>query len=332
MRQILKKLSFQRSPRPYYFPVWGRGVPIYDWNTILLNYAEIPRDGVLPFDQSKTIIMVESGGLAVTTAPRQDVCLERQSVVDPDIVFQLDYPLKVKVTGYSGRTKDWTREWYYGTPEGQKQRTITMNIQNAREAMMWKEKNGRDFDIMGIIHAYDRKSLIFATSELVSLGYDVFGLGAKHFIHPTREGWVELENHMVVRDIIGKHAWLHALGITDPKYLVHIKGLIDSFDSASSLFSANKGVYITPDNKRISIAVRMKTDKGFSASLIHMNPEVVKMVQTNDSLVDDPEILAEVRSQVKVMQDAKTGTDKTFILKTINHENLIRYWRRIVWN
>ena len=96
---------------------------------------------------------------------------------------------------------------------------------------------------MAINHAYDKRSLIFITEALLSLGYDFFGLSEAWVTYPTRKLSQEQEWYSITRDIIGKRSWLHALGWSGDAFLLKIGDYIESFDSATATLSAETQMF-----------------------------------------------------------------------------------------
>jgi tRNA-guanine family transglycosylase len=214
---------------PYCFPLYGgTNTPVWDWHTILLSYLFIPKrkkQVSIPFDYDSTLIMVESGGFIKNPPSNQMECLKMQLKITPipDIVLPLDYPVK------KGSGKE------HLTPL-EKDRWIQKTVENAELLMQTKEREGYEFEPMGIIHGYSLRTIGKCAFALKEFGYEFYAIGSITTQAGARSTRDMIDTCKEVRAIIGENVWLHLLGVMDWKKHVALQDAgvqITSFDASS---------------------------------------------------------------------------------------------------
>ena len=90
-------MIFPKDTHPFFFPVFNNSTPKWKWPTVLISFDYLPSTGMpnLPTHFTKSILMVESGGVSVARPKNQYECLVRQFKVKPQLILTLDYPCKV---------------------------------------------------------------------------------------------------------------------------------------------------------------------------------------------------------------------------------------------
>lgn len=260
------------TPRPYFFPVYNRSTPVWKWETILVSFSYLSAETfkTLPYPPNTTI-MVESGGLSVSQPIDQLDLIYRQLrlIPDPSIILTYDFPIKQLTSdkGFCPKCYRILSNLDFRCPscgtnvpkkarlldlsESIKKKLVQKTISNAVIAMKYREHYQERYkskaEPMAVIQGYDLKSLEYCTRELVDLGYKSFGFGVATTSAGSRNLEKLTENLTTVRDIIGKHAWLHLLGVTAIVPLVKWKGMYDSFDSALCTITAINATLINKD-------------------------------------------------------------------------------------
>jgi len=259
IRSILKD-----CPKPYYTPVYTSGTPVWKHNFILVGFDTIPSSGrftKLPFDYDKTIIMVESGGYLSNESAKpldQNECLIKQMRILPDLCFTLDFPIKAKAAkGVEERIA------VKNLPEPVKRRAVERTIKNAKLAFELKDyiisQWEHEFEPVAIIQHYDHNSLVYASAELYSIGYEFFCAGGVATEASVRVMSEIYEILTTIRDVIGKECWIHLLGVSDVDIIKRVKNYIDSFDSSSLTMYAVYGGMMTEDGKSIGIGRKTRS-------------------------------------------------------------------------
>lgn len=288
VKEKIKNLDL--GPKPYFLPVLAGSTPYWKHPSVLVSWDRLPPvKQRLPYDYNKTLIMVESGGYLEDNKPStQEECMMKQMRIHPDLCLVLDFPVKIKSVGKGRELAERRRTFLL--PESEKIKLIQKTIDSAKFAMEHKEKLeelwNHIFEPVAIIHSYDKKSLVWCTEELFSLGYEFFCIGGISTDVAARNVQDILSMLDIVRSIIGEGTWIHLLGITELRILKRVttnedqsnlssfmnsetndeddtkgfvelltetKDLVNSFDSASITWQAAYAKLILPDGSATSL-------------------------------------------------------------------------------
>jgi hypothetical protein len=226
-RNIKEKIKSMN--KPLFTPVVDATVPqkIWDHEAILISYKKNPIPDNRHVNRKRQLIIVESGGF-LTNAPKTPYeCLMHQIRAFPDIVLTLDIPPKrlQEKTGKEPTLQD-------------KREAVRITNLNAKIALKLRERFIEEYDwnfeLMGVIQSYDMRSMINSTYYLKDLDYGMYAFGSS----PTK-GRTLIDKELAImylkeiREIIGKEAWLHWLGVMSVGLLKEAKPYITSFDAAS---------------------------------------------------------------------------------------------------
>jgi len=252
MKVKTKINSLNLGKNPYFFPLLKLpSTPVWKYPSILVAFDSIPKYmSRLPLDYNATLIMVESGGYIPNPPSSPEECLQRQINVFPDLVLTLDYPVK------KGRGGD--------LPVKEKEKRVEKTIQNAKKAMELKNwvcgRYNRKFELVAVIQGYDIPSIRRCAMKMQSFGYEYYALGSVTTQASSRK-LPEIKRVLgEVRDIIGKNAWLHILGVMDVNVLHPIKDYITSFDASTITQLATKGTGFREDGTYVKIPLHVHPD------------------------------------------------------------------------
>jgi queuine/archaeosine tRNA-ribosyltransferase len=292
--RVMEKLN-SLGKKPLFFPLFGSSTPFWPWKTIFVEFGYLPktrqRDLRVHYKHGQTIVMVESGGLSVDHPHNQKQCLHLQSKVDPDLVLTLDYPVKplkdhkgyCRNCGHIGSLykfidpycPDCGGEIVKHIPLSMKKKRVEITVENAKLAMEWKpdfqNTYSWNFELVGVIQGFDRETTKWCAEQLHSFGYEFYAFGAgKQKDTKERLG--------MVRDIIGQKSWLHLLGITEIDWLIELKGLYDSFDSATCTVEAKNARMILSETGK---SIDLRKSKEYSYLVPEDNDGYLKLQMTN---------------------------------------------------
>jgi hypothetical protein len=248
--------------KPYFFPVYAGSTPAWKHPSILASYDIIPPTRQkLPFNYEKTLLVVESGGYLETGKPEsQKECIEKQMRIMPDLFLTLDIPTKIKGVGRGRDLEERRKKFLMSEPE--KKECVDETIRNAKIAMELKETvselYNHPYEPMAVIQSYDKKSLVYCTEQLYSLGYEFYSFGGIPTDVSARNIPAIESSVYLVRDIVGKGAWLHILGVADLDIIIRIKDAITSFDAASMTWYSTYASLIKPDGSAVRLGERGK--------------------------------------------------------------------------
>jgi len=299
-RKLRHKLS--KLHKPAFFPVYSGSSPEWKWESVLVMFEECPSSPnrhwrvEKGWDYDNTVIMVESGGLARVKPKDQLECMKKQLRIFPDLTLTLDYPIKI-LRADKGRGGEQLLE-LVKMPEPQKMRRVQKTIESAKIAMKLKDElisqYEHYFEPVAVIQAYDTKSLIYATSEIYSLGYDFICSGGITTCSFMRKFVPTVRALKDIRDIVGKKVWIHMLGVTALDLLTRLEGY-NSFDSATASIEAKNAHLILPTWGTVTIG---KNVGGAGLKYHHLNPR---------------------------------NRDGYLKLQQINFENMVKRFERFLW-
>jgi len=138
-------------------------------------------------------------------------------------------------------------------PEDLKWKLLRKTVKNAELLRKFLEKKGvNDKEVIYVIQGWDKKSLEWCCKQYVNMGIRNYAIGSmKHLSFRNKDEII----HRIefVREIIGKRAKLHVLGVANTKLLPILKKYVDTLDTSSPIRAAmfNEIYYIDDKSNRL---------------------------------------------------------------------------------
>ena len=297
MKNIAQFLLSKNMPKPFFMPLHDGFYDYnYTWPIFLLAIDAVQR--TLKYKKEQHVVFTESGGITTEAPPDPYSCMAMQIQSKPDVVFALDFPMKKTRAGIDLTPKT----------ESEKLKTMRWHIQYAKEAVRIKDwfvsEYEHDFEVCPIVQGWDDKSIAWCASEFAALECSFFAGGFYGITLADRADFKRLivrsqERTILVRDIIGRKSWLHALGVTQTPLLVSLKKYITSFDSTKPIALAGYNRMTLEDGRDVYVGSRFGQKTGG---------------------------LAYSQFDYDVFETGEKG------LSIVNFNNFVKYLYKVLWN